>query len=418
MISKIVIIGEKNAGKSSLFNMLIKKHQSTVIDFYGYTRDYNSECLKLNNKYYDLIDTAGIGDETTYLDYITLKFTWNVIKKSDIIIYMIDIKNYNKFLNFNLIKILNNLKKKIFLVFNKIDLLNNVDLNIFNKLNYIKFKFLISVKDNIGINDILDEIIKFKNENTQINNYQKVFNISIIGKKNIGKSSLINVLSKSNRMIVYDYFGTTKDNIKTSINTENFNLTFIDTPGIKKHSCITNIYKILSLKTLESIKNSDLVIFLLNSIDLITNQDNFILKYIIEQKKNFLLLFNKTDLLKKNQLINIDLKLKNTLFIKNNFFYNFISAKYNYGIKQTFENILYLKNYQKKFLSKIDLDEKLEKLNLNHCKIKLNNIDPLSFTIFYKATLNKNNKRYITGYLINHLNLLNIPIIIIFKKIK
>lgn len=229
-MQKIAIIGKKNVGKSSLFNLLTKNKKSISINYSGYTRDCNTSLTKLNSNIYEIIDTAGLGYEKNELDFITLKKTWKIIKTSDIIILLIDINDINNKINSNIINIIKKLKQKKIYAINKIDLnKGNID-----KLTFIK-PLMISVKTHIGIDNLILEINKYKDKKTETNiKTKKNFNISIIGRPNVGKSSLINTLTKSNKLITYNEKGTTRDNIHINFKKNNNQYTIIDTPGIKK----------------------------------------------------------------------------------------------------------------------------------------------------------------------------------------
>lgn len=231
-MQKIVIIGKKNVGKSSLFNLLTKTKKSISINYHGYTRDCNSSITKLKSNLYEIIDTAGLGYEQNELDLITLKYTWQVIKAADIIIFLMDVNDIVNKINLNIINIIKKLKQKKIYVINKIDLSTE---NI-AKIKYIT-PLMISVKKNLGIENLITDIISHENKETKKHTItQKNFQISIIGRPNVGKSSLINKLTESNKLITYNEKGTTRDNIYINFNKNEKQYTIIDTPGIKKKS--------------------------------------------------------------------------------------------------------------------------------------------------------------------------------------
>ena len=236
-MQKIVIIGKKNVGKSSLFNLLTKTNNAISINYPGYTRDCNSTIAKIKSNTCEIIDTAGLGQEKTKLDYITLKNTWKIIKRADIIIVLYDINNINNPVNINISNTVKKIKKKKIYVINKIDTINKKNNYIENKINLIN-EIYIAVKKNIGINTLIEKIDNYINmSGKQIE--KKIYNtfkISIVGQPNVGKSSLTNQLANSNKMIIHNQVGTTRDNINLNIikNKKIYNI--IDTPGIKKKS--------------------------------------------------------------------------------------------------------------------------------------------------------------------------------------
>jgi len=228
-MQKVIIIGKKNVGKSSLFNLLTKSKKSTNINYCGYTRDSNSTITKLGTNFYEIIDTAGLGYEKSSLDYITLKHTWDIIKKADIIILLDDINEKYTQIDKNIQNIIKNLKQKKIFVTNKIDTIKQIDLTSNNK-NTIH----ISVKKNIGINSLIKKLNEFSSIKISKLNTLKYLTISIVGKTNVGKSSLANKLTNSNRMIIYNKEGTTRDNIEINVIKNKRSYNIIDTPGVKK----------------------------------------------------------------------------------------------------------------------------------------------------------------------------------------
>ncbi len=413
-MEKIIIVGKKNVGKSSLFNIIIKKKESTTINYPGYTRDCVSSITKIKSKIFELTDTAGIGYEKNNLDYKTIKNTWDKIKLANTIILMIDANDKYLETNINIINAIKRLKKNTLYVINKIDLKNSEEINKIKNIIKINNSINISIKKNIGLNTLFESInqnIK-KIEDIKINNY---LSISIVGKPNVGKSSLINKMLKINTSIVDNTPGTTRDILKSNLEINGSLYKIIDTPGIKKKINIkSNIDKILIKNALHAIKISDLIILLIENE--ITSQDLEIIQYIQKQKKNFILAINKSDTKNKIQLKKINTNIKN--YIKKQIEYVFISAKYNFGIEYLIKLILKIKNFQKIQITKEKLFEIIKKLT--HYKIKYIKIEkyiPLIFKIekYNDIFISENQKKYITSLIINELKIKSISTKIIFK---
>ena len=139
-MKKIAIIGKKNVGKSSLFNLLTRSKASVSIDYHGYTRDVNTDIAKFKSLKYKMIDTAGIGHEKLDIDYITLKKTWQFIKTVDIILYVSEFGNGTTNLEKNILNIIKNLKKDIIYIVNKVDLFQDYNSNnVINKNTIFEF---------------------------------------------------------------------------------------------------------------------------------------------------------------------------------------------------------------------------------------------------------------------------------------
>lgn len=413
-MEKIIIVGKKNVGKSSLFNIITQKKESTTIDYPGYTRDCISSITKIKSKIFELIDTAGIGYEKNNLDYKTIKTTWDKIKLADTIILMIDANDNHIETNINIINVIKRLKKNTIYVINKIDLKDNIEINNIRNIIKINNTINISIKKKLGLNNLFDLInqnIK-KIENIKTNNY---LNISIVGKPNVGKSSLINNISKTNNSIVDNTPGTTRDILKSNLEINGNLYKIIDTPGIKKKINIkSNIDKILIKNAFNAIKISDLVILIIEND--ITTQDLEIIQYIQKQKKNFILAINKSDAKNKIQLKNINTNIK--AYIKKQIEYVFISAKYNFGIENLIKLILKIKNFQTIQINKEKLLEIIKKLTKYKIKnIKIERYIPLTFKIekYNNIFISDTQKKYITSLLINELKIKSISTKIIFK---
>lgn len=413
-MKKIIIVGKKNVGKSSLFNLLTKTKDSTIIDFNGYTRDCISKIIKLNNKVFELTDTAGIGYEKTYLDYKTVKHTWLKIKESDVILFMTDVNDLFNNIDLNILSIIKQLKKQVIYILNKIDIKMVQDDNFIHKFNPIT----ISIKKNLGIKKLIIELEK-NIETNDINNIQtkNILKISVIGRPNVGKSSLINKISNKNTLITDNLPGTTRDIIKLNVKIKDDIYNIIDTPGIKKKIQINSkIEKTILTKSLNIIKLTDISLLVLNINDNITYQDFNILNYIKNKNKNILVVLNKTDLIKKNDLKIFQNKINN--YIKKNLEYVFTSAKYDFGIENLINFIRKIKSFYKKNIKENILNLELSFLKNNKI-IRLNIIKYFPLTLMIKikniTILSNYQKKYIISLIIKHLKLKSIPITIVLK---
>lgn len=413
-MEKIIIVGKKNVGKSSLFNLITKKKESTTIDYEGYTRDCISCITKIKSKVFELIDTAGIGYEKTNLDYKTIRNTWERIKFSDTLILMIDATDKDITNNITILNIIKRLKKTIIYVINKIELIHSSELENIKKILKIKKTINISIKKQIGIDTLLEELIKNTKltENIDIDYSLK---IAVVGKPNAGKSSLINKITKSNNLIVDNTPGTTRDIIKSNFILRGNTYKIIDTPGIKKRTNVkSKIDEILIKNALNAIKISDIIILIIENE--ITSQDVEIINYIKKQEKSLIISINKSDIKNKNDLKKINNKIKN--YIKKQTEYVFISAKYNFGIENLFNLILKIKNFQKIKFDKEKLSLILKNMKNNKIKnIKIEKYMPLTLKIekYASTFISHAQKKHITSLIIHALKIKSISTKIIFE---
>lgn len=391
-MKKIAIIGKKNVGKSSLFNLLTRSNASVSINYSGYTRDINSDTIKLHSSVYEIIDTAGIGYEKFKIDHITLKKTWDSIKNADILLYVSEAGNFLTALEKNIINIIKNLRKKVIYIINKIDLYQNYNLH--NNIN--KDNIFISVKKKIGINKLIYKILSFSVNLTNSNKDLNKFTLSVIGRTNVGKSTLVNSLLKENKMIVWNEPGTTRDNIKIYTTKNNKTYGIIDTPGIKK-KIKTKIDKLYIEKSISSIKNSDLSILLIDINLLLTKLDNFLLN--IKKTHSYIIAFNKCDLLKQSFLMKIENQLKNKI----KFNYLFLSSKYGIGINRIFQKINNMKFKQEKKINRYNISNILNEVNqIKSIKIKSNY--PLIINLYIKNKIKNEYKKYIHSLMSKYFN--------------
>lgn len=424
-MNKIAIIGKQNVGKSSLFNCLIKNKISTSIDFPGYTRDRLYKNIKIGSTTYILIDTPGICFQKNKIDILALKQTWKAIKEANIIILLLDAESGLTTLDTSIIKNIKKTKKNIIYVINKID-----KLNIYEKYNIkndfkLKSPIIVSVKLNYGIDEIKNEILLLtdtKNNLKEKNNLK----ITIIGKSNVGKSSIINKIIKKNRIVTYNEKGTTRDIIYVNTNIKDKNYTLIDTPGIIYKKNKNNLNDLSIQKCTNSIKKSNIVLFIIDVLNGLTKQDLNLIKMSTKLGKPIILIINKSDICNKKTLKMIEDEIKTKLSFAKFISFHFISAKYGFGIKNIinkisildqFQNEQYSKSYLKKIIYEINIFLKQKKIKMYYCKIL--NYDPLTINLYYKKNKNLpiNYKKYITNYFSNKLNTINIPIKMNFKKI-
>lgn len=413
----IVIIGKRNVGKSSLFNLLANKFEAISLDYEGYTRDCNYKCTKIFSRFYEVIDTPGIGYFDDNLDVLAIRKTWEVIKQSNIILFLIEFEDiYNK-LFLNVVNMLPNNVGSIIYVLNKIDIVSHVDINHFlADFSYFN-PILVSIKHKTGINELLKRIDSIYTVNDSVLTKKKrAFKISIIGKQNVGKSLLSNRLSSINTSIVYDYPGTTRDNLEVYVMRNYSTYAIVDTPGIKKKKNIFNQVNNMSVqKAFFAMRESDMCIIVLDVNDIFNKQNLVIIKNAFKLCKFNLVVLNKSDRINKKDLILVNKKLSEWLSFSIDFNYQFISSKYSFNLNQLFYRIDYLKMMQQK-TSLLDvlgsikciINNKLDILDkgLIIRKMYIKNFNNYTIRVILK---NKNvpdsYKKYLCTLIVKHINL-------------
>lgn len=317
---RVAIIGRTNVGKSTLFNKISGHKQAMVSDINGTTRDINKSIIEWRKIDFSLYDTAGLDNKPRdAIEKEVIKQSEINITKADLLIFLLDGKEEILQQDKQIAQKIRKLKIPIILTINKIDnqnLRDKISLLGFEKLG-LKNPQLISALSGVGVGDLLDEITKklkkIKKEKKKKLNKKRIkknlpeINVAIIGKPNVGKSSILNALIKrkvniknQENIIVTDIPHTTREPQTREIETKNFLIHFIDTAGIRKKAKIDRkTLELLSVrKSIETLNKTDIALFVIDSSAPITNQDKKLARLIQKNKNGLIIIANKWDLIK------------------------------------------------------------------------------------------------------------------------
>ena len=292
----VAIVGSPNVGKSTLFNRIIGARHAIVDDQAGITRDRLYGKASWLTKDFTLIDTGGIEIKNAPFQKQIRAQVEIALEEADVILYVADgrvgVTQDDRFV----CKMLYKSNKPVILAVNKIDnleMMANVDE--FYSLG-IGDPIALSTTHGIGVGDILDKIIELLPERKE-KKYENAICFSLIGRPNVGKSSLTNALLGQDRVIVSDIEGTTRDSIDTPFKRDGQDYVVIDTAGLKKRGRIYEaVDKYSALRALSSIDRSDVVLLLIDASVGITNQDKHVVGYALEENKAIVIIVNKWDL--------------------------------------------------------------------------------------------------------------------------
>lgn len=306
----VAIVGTPNVGKSTLFNRIIGERHAIVDDQAGVTRDRLYGKSTWLTKDFTLIDTGGIEIKNAPFQKQIRAQVEIAIEEADLILYVVDgkvgISDDDRFI----CKMLYKSNKPIVLAVNKIDnqeMLANVDEFFALGLGQ---PIPISSTHGIGVGDVLDKIIELLPEKKE-KKYENTICFSIIGRPNVGKSSLTNAILGQERVIVSNIEGTTRDSIDTPFKRDGQDYVVIDTAGLKKRGRIYEaVDKYSALRALSSIDRSDIVLLVIDANEGITNQDKHVVGYAMEENKAIIIVVNKWDLVEKSQTAMNDFKKK------------------------------------------------------------------------------------------------------------
>ncbi|MDT8718153.1 ribosome biogenesis GTPase Der [Clostridium sp. 19966] len=298
----VAIVGRPNVGKSTLFNKLAGKRISIVEDTPGVTRDRVYAEAEWLNHNFTIIDTGGIEPESEDIIVSQMRRQANIaIETADVIIFIVDGKEGLTAADREVAQMLRKSKKNVLLVVNKIDSLKEED-NAYEFYNLgIGDPVTISSSQGLGLGDMLDKVVEAFNHVEQEEEDEEYVKIAMIGKPNVGKSSLINKLLGEERVIVSDVPGTTRDAIDSYLENEYGKFILIDTAGLRRKSKVKEeIERYSVVRTLAAIERADICILMIDAEEGISEQDEKIIGYAHELNKAILILVNKWDLIEKD----------------------------------------------------------------------------------------------------------------------
>lgn len=299
MKNVVAIIGKPNVGKSTLFNKIISKRKSIVFDEPGVTRDRLYEEAYWSGHKFKLIDTGGITIEENDFKKLIKVQAQIAIDESNVIIFILNGKEELTTEDYYISDLLRKSGKKIIVAINKLDGETYIEPSIY-KLGYENI-FPISAIHGNGIGNLLDEVLNNLNVNENQNNQENIFKLTLLGKPNVGKSTILNLLTNENRSIVSDIAGTTRDSVSSIITINNEKFEIIDTAGIKRKSKLLDSIEHYSLiRANNSLEEADLCLLILDATEDVTLFQQNIIGLAYEQKKPLIIVVNKWDLIDKN----------------------------------------------------------------------------------------------------------------------
>mgnify|MGYP000246323224 CR=1 FL=1 len=336
----VALVGRANVGKSSLFNVLTHSRAALVADQPGVTRDRQYANCTLREKQFLLVDTGGLEDKPVEGSLIAsmAKQSWQAIKEAALILFIVDARAGLTSADMELAARLRKMNRKLILVINKIDGLKQTEekINDFYSLGFSEI-IPISAAHKWGIRDLEEVILEnLSNDFKQIANEVKeeAIKFAIVGRPNVGKSTIVNCLLGQERVVVFNQPGTTRDSIFIPFTQANQDYVIIDTAGLRRRSRVDEaVEKFSVVKTLQAIKAADVVIAVLDAHEGITDQDLHILGLALDTWRSLIIVINKWDQLTENQKqrVNdmVDLKLSFVRYAK----ILYVSALKGSGIK-------------------------------------------------------------------------------------
>lgn len=299
----IAIVGRPNVGKSTLFNRLTESKRAIVKEVSGVTRDRLYGRGEWNGYEFSVIDTGGYirGSEDIFEGEIR-KQVEIAIEEANVIIFMVDVMTGIIDLDETVAALLRKSGKPVFVVANKVDNTERAGMSGEFWAFGLGDVYEVSAVNGSGTGDLLDDLVKnFNKEELLSSEEEGLPHIAIVGKPNVGKSSLVNALTGEERNIVTEISGTTRDSINTRYKAFGFDFILIDTAGIRKKAKVTEDIEYYSvLRSIRSIENSDVCVFMIDATEGLQKQDLNIFYIIEKNSKGVVVLVNKWDLVDKD----------------------------------------------------------------------------------------------------------------------
>jgi GTPase len=432
----LAIVGRPNVGKSTLFNKLLGERKAIVDNSPGVTRDRNYGEAEWAGRKFQLIDTGGLNiDAEAGLEESVQKQSRLALREADVILFLFDGKGGLNPLDREAVGLLRREDKPVLFAVNKIDSRQRADnLYEFYALG-IDPLFSISAEHGLGISDLMDEVVQqFPNaeESDEKTEEKAPLRISVVGRPNVGKSTLINRLLGFERSVVDSTPGTTLDALDTPFKLEGEPCLLVDTAGIRRKARINDRLERFSVShSLRSVDRGDLVIHILDGVEGVTDQDAQILSYACQRGKALLLAVNKWDVVSKNgaDVESYREEVYHQLSFLDFVPVAFISASTGYGVRRMLETASgVLRAYGKK-VSTSAMNQALQRIVRAHAAplsqgkpVKFyygtqTGTRPPTFTLFVNTpqAVPESYQRYLIHQLREHLALAYVPIRLVLR---
>lgn len=340
----VAVVGRPNVGKSTLFNALAGEQISIVKDTPGITRDRIYADITWLDHQFTLIDTGGIEPDSGDIILSQMREQAQIaIDTADVILFLVDVKQGLQDADSKVADMLRRAGKPVLLVVNKVDSFQKMMADVYEFYNLgMGDPIAISAANRLGIGDMLDEVVSHFPEDDAVQTEDDRPKIAIVGKPNVGKSSLINKLIGEKRLIVSDIAGTTRDAIDTEVVHNGKEYVFIDTAGLRRKNKIKEeLERFMIIRTVSAVDRADVVCLVIDAEEGVTEQDAKIAGIAHERGKGMIIIVNKWDLVEKNDktIYRFTEKVRQTLSFMPYAELLFISAKTGQRIGKLYDMI-------------------------------------------------------------------------------
>ena len=340
----VAVVGRPNVGKSTLFNVLAGENISIVKDTPGITRDRIYADVTWLNRSFTLIDTGGIEPDSKDIILSQMRQQAQIaMDTADVIIFLVDVKQGLQDADAKVADMLRRCQKPVVLVVNKVDSFEKYMADVYEFYNLgIGDPYPVSAANRLGIGDMLEVVTSYFPEESGEEEEDERVRVAIVGKPNVGKSSIINKLLGENRLIVSDIAGTTRDAVDTEVSYNGKEYVFIDTAGLRRKNKIKEeLEHFMIVRTVAAVERADVVVMVIDASEGVTEQDAKIAGIAHDRGKAVIIAVNKWDAIEKDDktIYRFTEKIRNTLSYMPYAEMLFISAKTGQRLPKLFETI-------------------------------------------------------------------------------
>ncbi len=340
----VAVVGRPNVGKSTLFNALAGENISIVKDTPGITRDRIYADVTWLDKTFTLIDTGGIEPDSKDVILSQMRSQAEIaMETADVIIFLVDVKQGLQDADSKVADMLRRSKKPVVLVVNKVDSFQKYMADVYEFYNLgMGDPHPVSAVNRLGIGDMLEEVVSYFPEGAGEEEEDDRVRVAIVGKPNVGKSSLINKILGENRLIVSDIAGTTRDAVDTEVTYQGKEYVFIDTAGVRRKNKIKeDLEHYMIVRTVSAVERADVVVMMIDATEGVTEQDAKIAGIAHDRGKAIIVAVNKWDAVEKDDktIYRFTERVKDALSFMPYAEILFLSAKTGQRIPKLFETI-------------------------------------------------------------------------------
>lgn len=341
MIPTIALVGRPNVGKSTLFNQLTRSRDALVADFSGLTRDRHYGKGSFDEKPFFVIDTGGMGEIEQGIDEPMLEQSRQAVEEADLVVFLVDARAGLTPGDEEIANYLRRAKTTVIVAVNKTDGLDqDLVLGDFYRLGFDQV-VPIAASHGRGVRTLLETALAdFDFDETPIEDDEGRIRIAVVGRPNVGKSTLINRMLGEDRVVVFDMPGTTRDSIYIDYERDGKAYTLIDTAGVRRRKNIRlAVEKFSIVKTLQAIEDAQVVILLMDASEGVVDQDLHLLGQVIDAGRSLVVAMNKWDGLEPSQRDWIKRELERRLVFANFADLHFISALHGTGVGHLYKSV-------------------------------------------------------------------------------